>query len=274
VTGRRNTRGAVAAVVFLACSALAGSAAAAPESPRIVGGSEADPGAWAFAAALTARGGGQFCGASVVSPRVVVTAAHCAVEESGRPASPHAIRVVTGRPDLRDETQGQRLRVSEVHVHRQYLRRRNRDVAVLVLEQPTDAAPVLLPTPSEDTSETAPDAQLRVAGWGGTTRTGGSPSSVLLAVDVFAQDDSVCESHFPFFRAGEELCAFGEKQADGTYDDSCFGDSGGPLVADSSRGPLLVGIVSYGGPLCGVTKPGVYARVHRNIGFIGRKGGL
>ena len=250
--------------------ALAGGASAgAMPSERIVGGGDADPADWPFIAALETRRGDQFCGGSVVAPNAVVTAAHCVYGARRRD-----VRVVTGRPDLRDESTGKSIRVSRISVHRQYGRRGYRDVAILKLTRATPAPAALLPTRSEAEAETTPGSELRVAGWGGTKPDGGRPSNVLLDVAVFAISDTECDEHFSYFRPAEEVCAYGEQQSDGDYNDSCFGDSGGPLVADSPRGALLVGLVSYGGLLCGVDKPGVYAEVARNLRFIQRKAGL
>ncbi len=265
-----NARGRVSlAVAGLGLGlALAGPASAEPNQ-RIVGGDVADPADWPFIVAIASASGNNYCGGSVVAPKAVVTAAHCV--EGSRPKS---VRVIAGRPDLGDGSIGEKIRVADISVHRQYLRRGNRDVAVLILGRPTAALPVLLPTVAEGEAETAAGSELRVAGWGGTTPTGAHPSDVLRDVSLFTISDADCAPYFSFFRPAEEVCSFGEEQSPDRYNDSCFGDSGGPLVAYAPRGTLLVGLVSYGGSLCGVKKPGVYAQVATNLGFITRKAGL
>jgi secreted trypsin-like serine protease len=255
-----------AAATFGCCLAIAGAASGAGPNQRIVGGDVADPGDWPFIAAVADRRGHQFCGGSVVDADSVVTAAHCAVGER-----PRDVHIITGRPDLDDEGDGQEIKVAEIKVHREYLRRGRRDVAVINLKDPTTAPAVALADMGTQASETTPGAEVRVAGWGGTERDGGSPSDILLDVALFTISDEDCSSHFNFFQEFEEVCAFGEQGLDGKYDDSCFGDSGGPLVADTPGDPVLVGIVSYGGPKCGVQKPGVYQEIGLNRNWIYRK---
>lgn len=251
----------------LAC--FSANASAGPGHERIVGGEVADPADWPFIAELTTRTDRRNCGASVVSEDAVVTAAHCV-----RQARTRSLRVVTDRPDRNDESESQRFRVAEVSIHREYLRKKHHDIAVLNLRGTTNAPAVLLPTKEEEATETAPGDELRVAGWGGTRPNGGHSSDVLLDVELFAISDAECSTHFSFFRRKEEVCAFGEEVAPERYNDSCYGDSGGPLIADALRGALLVGIVSYGGIRCGVKHPGVYTQVADNLGFIERKAGL
>jgi secreted trypsin-like serine protease len=271
VKGKLNLRASLAAVGIGFWLTMAGGVSAGPGGgERIVGGNVADPAEWPFIAAIASKGGGQYCGGSVLSEDAVVTAAHCV--EGSRPKD---IRVITGRPDLDDASEGQKLKVSEITVRRKYRREGGHDVAVVRLKSPTTASPVLLPTVEEDEGETEAGDELRGAGWGGTTATGGNPSDVLLDVAHFAISDDECrDEYFPRLRGPGELCAFGEEQGTNRWNDSCYGDSGGPLVADNVRGALLVGIVSYGGTRCGQDKPGVYSQVADDLRFIGRKADL
>ncbi len=248
---------------------MAGGVAAGPSTERIVGGDVADPADWPLIAAVVSPHGRFHCGGSVIAPDAVLTAAHCV-----RGAAPFQLRVVTGRFDLTNESAGQEIEIKQFSIHPLFERRRRHDIAVIHLRSATTSYPALLPTKKEDRAETSAGSELRVAGWGGTRRNGGEPSDVLLDVPLFAIANSECRGYFRIFHPAEEVCAFGEQQPNGNYDDSCYGDSGGPLVADAPRGALLVGVVSYGGRQCGVSKPGVYAAVADNLSFIKRKAGL
>ena len=253
---------------------MAGGVSAGPAgNERIIGGDVADPADWPFAAAITNRDGDQFCGGTVISDDAVLTAAHCMVSEFGDPENPNSVRVITGRPDLTEEGDGQELRADDVFVHRQYLRKFRHDVAVIRLADPTTATPAILTSPEEDAAATEPGDELRVAGWGSTKRAGGASSDVLLEVATFATKPRKCDRSFSFFQADEEICTLGERMGDNRTS-SCYGDSGGPLVADTPAGPRLMGAVSYGGSRCGVLDPTVYARVAANLGFITNKAGL
>jgi secreted trypsin-like serine protease len=252
------------------CLLLAGPAAGEPDrSKRIVGGDVADPADWPFIAELITSRDQHYCGAAVVTETAILTAAHC-VEGARR----RDFRIVTGRFDRNEHPAGQKFRIRDIAIHPDYPRRGRHDIAVLTLGRPTTAPPALLPTEAEDAVELADGAELAVAGWGGTTENGGNSPDVLLDVELFAISDEDCEQYFVFFQAEEEVCAFGEEVGPDRYNDSCYGDSGGPLVAESPRGTLLVGLVSYGGTRCGVKKPGVYQQVAKNLGFIARHAGL
>ncbi len=253
---------------------MAGGVSAGPGGgERIIGGNVADPADWPFAAAITTPGGSQFCGGAVISPDAVVTAAHCMLDDFGEPANPGSFRVVTGRPDLTEEGEGQELEADAVFVHRQFLRRARHDVAVIRLEDPTSATPAVLPTRAEDEQATEPGDELRVAGWGSTKRAGGASSDVLREVSTFAVRDRRCDSPFLRFRPGDDICTLGERMGENRTS-SCYGDSGGPLVADTLAGPRLIGAVSRGGLRCGVKDPTIYSRVAANLGFIERKADL
>ena len=244
----------------------AAGAAAAPESKRVVGGTEADPADWPSVAALAVRGT-QFCGASVIAPKAVLTAGHCVVGHD------FAFRVITQRYDL-TTGDGQSIKAKRVFVHPDYRRAGKHDLAVVRLRRETNAPTIPLATEAEDQIETAPGAKLRVAGWGDTEPDGQSASDVLMTTPQNVIAAHACRQAFAAFRPKSEICTRGDPVSGDGYTSSCYGDSGGPLVADPAAGDLLVGVVSYGGRRCGVRKPSVYARVADGLHFIRNRAGL
>ena len=264
-SGARSAWVATLGVGIFAGLIVAAPSAAAPDPKRIVGGDLADPGDWPYAAALTYRGS-QYCGGTVISANSVLTAAHC-VAGGGIPR----VRVITGRPDLRDTGTGQSIRIDRVFIHPGYDRVGDQDLAVLRLQDDTVATPATLPTHEEDAADTDPGDPLRVAGWGSRTRRGARPSMTLRETAQHPVEARRCRRKFHHFTARTQICTRGDEMAPGAVTTSCYGDSGGPLIFDAPAADLIVGVVSYGGRKCGEAKPTVYARVAAGLGFIKQK---
>ncbi|XP_043191688.1 trypsin-1-like, partial [Amphibalanus amphitrite] len=229
---------------------------------KVVGGREAYPGQYPWAASLQMNGR-HVCGASIVSSRYVVTASHCL---HGRPQP--SLSVVVGEHTLsKQESSEQRLPVVRTFPHEKYRYPSfKNDIAVLELGGEIGwnqyRQPVCLPdvgqAPSHGTSAT-------VAGWGwlGEHLKGGKQADVLQRVHVPLVAPATCSGWFS--EAGRrvhigrgQICA-GFK-AGGK--DGCQGDSGGPLVTDEGGHHTLVGVVSAGIGCARPNLPGIYTDVH------------
>jgi secreted trypsin-like serine protease len=211
---------------------------------RIVGGQPSPDGAYPWVVALETRSGWQYCGASVISDRWLLTAAHCQVvvddvahigtidlREGGRWVSVGEVR---NHPDWRGTTSGN-------------------DVAVLRLDADAGVEPVML-------ASAAPEAVSAVAiGWG-AQQSGGSTTPVQRYVTVPLVAHPLCQLVYAGQLDATMLCAGG----DGV--DSCQGDSGGPLVIRTRDGWEQLGIVSWGRGCA--EAPGVYTSVPAEIEWI------
>ncbi|TMS21949.1 Hyaluronan-binding protein 2 [Larimichthys crocea] len=106
-----------------------------------------------------------------------------------------------------------------------------------------------------------------ISGWGATKKE--EYSSKLMNARVFLISDERCSAPdiYGSILDSSMLCA-GILQGG---IDSCQGDSGGPLVCEENGTNYVTGVVSWGDD-CGLkNKPGVYANVHRFIGWIKSK---
>lgn len=232
----------------------------------------------------------QFCGATLIAPTWVLTAAHCMKSEGGT-LPPESFLVLTGTTDL---TMGKRVAAKAVHVHEAYDESSmDSDIALVEL-----AEPVSLPAVKLD-FDGAAVSTATVVGWG-MTEDGGYPLN-LLESDLEVVPNAECNVgiHAIYaadlkagltelgarYRVGEaDITRLGDEMAKSIAEpltgamlcagiktggrDSCYGDSGGPLVANVNGEAVQLGIVSWGaGPSdseikCGHQDVyGVYSRV-------------
>jgi uncharacterized protein YkwD len=228
-------------------------AAAETNSPDIIGGEEAVPGAWPWMAALL---GEQLCGGSLIAPEWVLTAAHCF-----NGTDPAQFEVVLGRHAL-SSNEGQVHQVAQIILHPDYdPNTDDSDIALIRLATPSTQTVVPLVSPA--TAHLAnPGVNATVTGWGNMDPDGGQNfPDALQQVTVPIVSNETCNSPQSYNGAITDnmLCA---GFATGGFD-SCQGDSGGPLVVSNPGGPgwAQAGVVSFGNGCAQANFYGVYARV-------------
>ena len=186
------------------------------------------------------------CGATLVSPDVVLGAAHC----GNRVGETVTIGDVS-------------VEIIEQRIHPNYNENTvENDFSLYHLEFPVDISTsgVTLML-NIDAAMPWPGQDVTTLGFG-TTSEGGSPSSTLRDVVIAVVGTTECSDAYNYEIPSMMLCA-GEGGKD-----SCQGDSGGPLVMRSGDNHILAGVVSWGEGCANPNFPGVYARVSSAIDWI------
>jgi secreted trypsin-like serine protease len=154
------------------------------------------------------------------------------------------------------QSDGQRLGVSRVVMHPDYLLTSGYDISLLQLSSSSTMAPTQVAGAGERSIWTAGTLET-IVGWGVTSE-GGSQPDRLQEAQVPITTDSYCAGAYSDFDPQTMVCA-GFPQG-GV--DTCQGDSGGPMFGRGSTGALrVVGTTSFGEGCARPGKPGVYGRV-------------
>ncbi|XP_018496173.1 chymotrypsin B [Galendromus occidentalis] len=190
------------------------------------------------------------CGGTLISPSLVVTAAHCIQENA-------EYRIVAGSNDL----QSFRHKIGyprNITVHPEYDSTiiRN-DIAVIKLHRNFTLSPSLMPI---QMAENGSLSNCVTSGWGTTSANEDEYPLILRKVKLDLVNQEKCRRLYMDVRDvvidEKHICAGGNGKA------ACNGDSGGPLVCLNGVGvPVLTGITSFGVANCGDSHPTVFTRV-------------
>lgn len=183
---------------------------------------------------------GPFCTATVVAPRVLVTAAHCVVD-----ATPQGTGFVVGGNANTAKTF---TRVSKLVAHPQFdMQRIVNDVAVVILASDAPVAPIAINKTALDQSWVGRSLQFVGYGVNNGFRQTGAGIKRQVAM--------------PITQIGATQFAYGDR----THN-TCFGDSGGPALLDQGGTVSVVGVTSFGDGTC--SQFGVDTRVDAFQSFV------
>jgi len=270
--------------------------------PRVVGGSTASTSTYPWQAAVVFSSDSpyqnknphqrQFCGGSLITSRIVITAAHCVYDldpdcnsnlstqnmclpndpggDGTETLDPNDVKVILGQDTLSTAPASSELAVQAVKYQSGYNPNYQGhgvprdDVAYLVLAAPGSTQTQIKIAGADEAALWDPGSFVEISGWGATTQCStscGSTVDTLRAATVQMIADSSCVSPLAYgtdFDSGTMVCA--GYMSGGV--DTCAGDSGGPLQAPLDGGGYrLVGITSWGDGCAQPGLPGVYTRV-------------
>eukprot|EP00984_Skeletonema_dohrnii_P024990 scaffold14144_cov91-Skeletonema_dohrnii-CCMP3373.AAC.4 len=235
-------------------------------SDRIIGGTPAPPTRYTYFTSLRrSKSNSHYCGGSLISPTLVLSAAHC--RSSSTAASGTLPNIVIGRSDFTNVNEGESIPVIEEIVHPNYGNvifengeqgaAPNYDFMLLRLERAVSLPNVKYVqlhnnNNNNNNVDEFIDQAVTVMGHGYTSSST-TISTQLMEVELTTISNEQCRQSqvvqgSPWTMYGElvtdqMICAEGPSR------DSCQGDSGGPLVVrgeGEDGADLEIGVVSWG----------------------------
>jgi secreted trypsin-like serine protease len=215
---------------------------------KIVGGTTAKSGDWAWQVAMNYNNGFT-CGGSVLNSEWIITAAHCVYGRTNAAFYTFDIGISDrSKPGAFSVKRS----VSKIIMHPQYSDRTLvNDIALMKLSSPISYSDYIVPAciPTSTLSNISGMSSI-ATGWGSTGA--GGVTKVLMQVSMPVWADSQCKAKYSSMNPADAFCAGGSGK------DTCQGDSGGPVVVLSNGKWQLVGLTSHG---YDCTTGGVYTRV-------------
>jgi Trypsin len=197
----------------------------------------------------------QGCGATLISPQIALTAAHCHL------GNPGALYVNSAH-----RASGEEYAVDSVRIHPQFNGNRDDpdwDFMLLLLRDPVPASSATPVTLNGDGNIPSIAGEEVVAvGFGRLEEGAHEDSDLLQSVSMPYVPNDECFQAYGTSRINEAALCAGQAGLD-----ACQGDSGGPLFL-ASQPQLQLGIISWGLGCARPNYPGVYARVSTGFPWI------
>ncbi|XP_073413692.1 acrosin-like [Dendrobates tinctorius] len=238
---------------------------------RIVGGVDAQPGAWPWLVSIqvpSRSGHPHTCGGTLLNHLWVLTAAHCF---KANKRSVFNWKIIIGGHQLSEPSEDVQIRSIKSYIeHENYNPRiEASDIALIELNSTVQyndyVQPACLPTAAMDITTFQP---CYVGGWGVMAENSAETADILQEAKVNQVNPQRCNSSRWYNGViwKYNLCAGYEEGGI----DSCQGDSGGPLMCldEATSKYYVIGITSWGSGCAQSRKPGVYTNTQYFLEWI------
>ena len=235
---------------------------------RVFGGRDAQKGRYPYLAHIYNRNGRSYCAGTLITPDTILSAAHCADEDS---VPSYVVIGKHSRLEFGSEAGVEMIGVKKIILHPDHRDGFDwindhllNDIVILKLKAASRHKPVKINFNS-NLPNTGSAKQLRVMGWGTLNYERDRPGELQIA-DVDYVPNSVCsrakgkirpsssyERSYRGYITNDMMCAASPGK------DACSGDSGGPLIipGNSAADDIQVGVVSWGYGCASANFPGI-----------------
>jgi secreted trypsin-like serine protease len=235
----------------------------------VIGGSNANQGEFPWQLSqqrLSGTAWGHSCGASLLSQRYGLSAAHCV---DGNAAT--NLRVIAGLHDRSNTAGSTTANIASYRMHEQYNNGQAsyaNDIAILTFASNinTVAGRIAYATLPANNNNNFAGATCVISGWGRTSSSNTLPN-VLQKASITILTTAQCQQQGSSGVWANHICIRDNSNQAG----ACNGDSGGPCNCPSGSTSLVTGIASFvwaSGGNCLTTRPSVYTRVSTYLQWI------